>query len=165
MRTYNSEEFLSKLSANNLPDPKEVVVVGMVKSIEESASVISFTRSLSCESWFSLPIEIVESFTHLTSIRCQEHEHPLVRVKFKGPDEVRQDLAFLLSLCSQLQSELQSSLSHAQRVARTPRTSRRYFRDASPLCYIVEIHGDLVCCCYTVNEEGGLEFGDCTGIV
>ena len=156
MRTHEPGEFLSKLSTNELPDPTQVAIIGLVKADEGSSSAIGFTRSLLCEKWLSLPIEIVESITHLANIACKDHEHLLVRVKFKRPDEGRRDLAFFLSLWSQREA----SLSHSRRVTPTRFTFRTLISD----CAVVHTPEGLEVCCWIDHPDGTYEI-ECTGVV
>ncbi|MFD3716437.1 hypothetical protein [Streptomyces sp. NPDC058677] len=152
MRAQNPEEFLSKLSANELPEPREMTIVGMVKIDEEDSSVIKLTRSPSCEKWLSLPIAMVESFTHLKNVSCKDHEHPLTIVKLKRPDEARPEMVFLWDLCSQLRS----TASRARRGASTRSAFRRYARDAMRQddCAIVSTPDGLDICCYEEGDNG-----------
>jgi len=71
MRSYDPAEFLSKLSVNELPDPTELTIVGLVKSEGTSPSLLYFSLSPSCERWITIPTEIVESIEHLRTITCR----------------------------------------------------------------------------------------------
>ncbi|MFJ8532872.1 hypothetical protein [Streptomyces sp. NPDC093591] len=150
MRVHEPSEFLSMLSLSELPDPAEVSVFGIVKVVEGSSEVVDFTTSLRCENWLQLPVEMVDSFTHLKNIPCQDHEHPLVRVKFKQPDEARQDLAFLLKMLSWAQSS-------SSRLRRRPTRVTPSEREDG--CDVWELGGEYFVCC---QYAGGV---DCTGIV
>jgi hypothetical protein len=141
MHTYSPTEFLSKLSVNELSDPTEVAIFGLVKVDENSSSVIHFSNSPSCETWLSIPIEIIESIDHLRFITCKEHQHPIVKIKFKHPDQSRQDLVFLLKLLSQMQN----SISRAQIRSRT---GNNLSRPEPEDCEIVNIGGLLYICCW-----------------
>lgn len=151
MQTYNPTEFLAKLAVNELPNPVKATIFGLVKPNEKSPLLIDFSNSLACEKWLSLPLELVESIEHLKTIKCKDHQHPLVKVIFKQPDEARQDLVFLFGLLSQLIS----TLSRAAATARKSPTLRG-FPDA---CYVIEVGGSFEICCWTDNEL------DCGGIV
>lgn len=154
MRTYEPAEFSSLLSSDDLPNPEELSVVGMVKAVDGSSSTIEFTNSLSCENWLVLPIDIVDSFTHLRDMKCSDHEHPVVKVKFKRPSEVPPELAFLLSLCIQLQSSFSRAL------ARTA-TGKGGIAPAAVECATGELGGQIVVCCWP-PEGHPLT---CTGVV
>lgn len=156
MSTHAPEEFVSKLSANQLPDPNSFSVAGMLKVSEESPSIVNFTMHRNCERWLPLPLDIVQTFTHIANVTCKDHEHPLVKVKFKNVEETQRGSAFLMSLCSQLQS----SLTHAHRANRSRRSSKQCngeeFRQD---CYVVDVGGSLEVCCW---YDGVI---DCTGMV
>jgi hypothetical protein len=152
MRSYNPAEFVAKLSHNELPDPTELAIVGLVKSEEASPTFLDFSLSPSCEKWLPIPIEMIESIEHLRTIRCKDHEHPVVRVRFKRADEGRNDLAFFMNLLIQLQSLL----------SRSPRTARAAAARTGVLaepCYIVDTPEGLQVCCYQGDELV------CTGMV
>src|SRR5262245_57638283 len=108
-------EFLARLTANELPDPVDVTIIGLAKTDEKSSQVIQFSTSLNCGTWLPLPIEIVESVEHVKTVRCKDHSHPLVKIKLKQPDHSRQDLVFLLTLLSQLQTSLSRAVSAARK--------------------------------------------------
>ncbi len=152
MRSYNPTEFLSKLSANELPDPSDLTIVGLAKSEETSRSVLYFSLSPSCEKWLTIPIEIVESIEHLRTITCRDHQHPVVRIRFKQAEEGRNDSAFFMNLLAQLQS----FLLRAVRATRTTAVKAAAF--AEP-CYIVDTPQGLQVCCYQGDELV------CTGMV
>ena len=146
MRDHNPDDFVVKLSAGELPVPEEVSVFGMVKPIEGSSSVVSFTKSLKCEEWLSLPTEMVESFTHLKNVTCGDHEHPLVKVKFKRLGDLSQDVAFF----AVLYSRMQSSLTRARLDALLAGDD-----SAALSCEVLKFDGEAVICCD----------GECGGIV
>lgn len=60
MRDHKPDDFTAKLSKGELPNPEQLTVVGMVKAVEGSSSTVSFTNSLKCEHWLSLPIDMVD---------------------------------------------------------------------------------------------------------
>ncbi|WP_395449936.1 hypothetical protein ACHMW7_09060 [Aminobacter sp. UC22_36] len=156
MITYDTSEFIAKMSKSDLQDPEDTVILGLVKPDEKNQSAIYFSNSLSCDRWLSIPAEIIESVDHLRSVRCADHEHPLVKIRFKKPDEARQDLVFLFSLITQQQAAIAGAI-------KTLKTSRN-FRDGvntapSRTCFILEIGGSLEICCWDDNTM------DCTGIV
>ena len=152
MRSYDPAEFLSKLSANDLPDPTELTIVGLAKSAEASQSLLSFSLSPLCEKWLAIPLELVDSIEHLRTITCKDHEHPVVRIRFKRAAEGRHDLVFFLNVLAQLQG----FLSRAPRPSRATAAKARVF--AEP-CYIVDTPEGLQVCCYQGDELV------CTGMV
>ena len=97
MKNYDPADFLSKVSVKNLSTPAEVSIVGLAKSDETKPSTFQFSHSLACELWLSVPIDIVESIDHLRTIRCRDHQHPLVRIRFKRPDDSRARVAAIVS--------------------------------------------------------------------
>jgi hypothetical protein len=156
MKNYESADFLSRLSTNNLPDPTEFSVVGLVKADAEKSSVINFSHSLACVRWLTIPIEIVETIDHLKTVACKDHQHPLVRIKFKRPDEVREDVAFFLTLLSQMQISLARTLKVVSKRNQSKNTRENC---ADDFCMIWEDSQGVSVCCFHCDEL------ECTGIV
>jgi hypothetical protein len=152
MRLYNPSDFVAKLARNELPDPTELAIVGLVKSEEMSPTVLYFSLSPACEKWLAIPTELIDSIEHLSTITCRDHKQPVVRIRFKQAEKDRQDLAFCMTLLAQLQS----LLSRAPRTARTAAVRAGGF--AEP-CYIVDTPEGLQVCCYQGDEL------ICTGMV
>jgi hypothetical protein len=100
--------------------------------------------------WIPLPIELVESITHLRFLLCEGVKHPAVRVKFKKPADQRQDVTFLLGLCAQLKS----SAARALEFSGKPLSSHKFDRELSQDCEIYEFDGEVYICCD--GECGGL---------
>jgi hypothetical protein len=61
-------------------------MVGMAKPVDADRSAFLLDVGVSCGEWVPTPAEVVESVSFLTTVRCQDHEHPLVRVVFADPD-------------------------------------------------------------------------------
>lgn len=149
MQNYTPDEFISKLSEGALPaDRGGVTVGGLVKVDEGSPSTLSFSSTLSCQNWTPIPLDMVESIDHVRMVACKDHEHPLVRIRLKPPEESRSDLALLQNVVSELQSFIASSLSGAH--AGRPRKS---VQDASDDCAIVSTEDDLLLCCMDADNE------------
>ena len=126
--------------------------------------MIDFTTSAACGRWLALPIELVDSITHLANMTCKDHEHPLVKVTFKRPQGTNNETAFLLELVSQLQTKL----SHAQSDARTRAACGRLTGSAARMsasdCVIAHMPRGLEICCTVERPDGSLEV-ECGGIV
>jgi hypothetical protein len=157
VRSYVPSEFVSKLSAGELPGPTRVEIVGLVKSDDNVSSVVHFSNSPSCEEWLTLPIEIVESVDHLQAVNCKDHQHPLVKVKLKPPKDGCQDVTFFLNILSKMQTSLRRALSSvgAATTARTAISSEH----CTDCLYVDTSEGLQVCCWCPGNEIV------CTGIV
>lgn len=159
MTTYEPADFLAKLSTNNLVDlsyPADVSVVGLVKTDQAVPSAIQFSPSFSCQQWMLLPMEMVESIDHLKTVACKDHQHPLVRIKFKRPDETRSDLMFFYNLISRTQATLALAL----RAAKTRgRTDAPLVRRNDDFCFIWDDPQGLSVCCFYGDEL------ECTGMV
>ena len=157
MRIYQPVDFLSKLSTDDLSNPSEVSIVGLAKSDEGSPSAVHFSYSLACEQWVSIPIELIEGVDHLKTVPCKDHQHPLVRIKLKRPDELRDDISFFIGLIAQMQTMLDLALKVA-------RTSKRADPNPSPrraddFCFIWDDPQGVSVCCFKGDDL------ECGGIV
>lgn len=157
MRSYDPPEFLSKLASNELPTSREVALYGLVRANEGSSSTIAFSSSRSCDDWLTVPLDLVESIEHFTTMKCQDHEHPVVRLQLKRTDSGRQDTAFFLDLISRLQT----SLSRAVDASGVVRGESASGDDCTQDCQIIYSapKGGLVICCWCSNGDVS-----CTGI-
>jgi hypothetical protein len=156
MRTYEPADFLSKLAIDGFPSASEASICGLVKPDELNPSAIKFSYSLACGRWISIPIEIVETIDHLKTFPCKDHEHPLVRIKFKKPDENRADLTFFLSLISQMQASLALTLKAAKVRKHSDHSTVRRDDD---FCFVWDDPNGLMICCFTGDDL------NCTGMV
>jgi hypothetical protein len=83
-KTYTGEAFAKALEAGSLR--ASIVRTGMVKRDAEDPKVVLFTES-GCDGWIKVPIEMIEEVAHLSSARCKDHDHPVVQIRFKEPDD------------------------------------------------------------------------------
>ncbi|WP_433527722.1 hypothetical protein ACQPZ2_30540 [Nocardia pseudovaccinii] len=155
MRVYEPVDFLSKLSANDLSNPTQVSIVGLAKSDKANPSSVHFSHSLACEQWVSMPIKLIEAIDHLRTVPCKDHQHPLVRIKFKRPDETHGDVIFLLNLVA----HMQATLEHALKAARTGKRPAPSLRRADDFCFIWDSPEGLSVCCFSGDDL------ECTGMV
>jgi hypothetical protein len=82
-KSFTGEEFAKALSDGSLKEP--LVKIGMVKQVEDGSDAILFAEGAVCSDWIRIPIAIIEEVDHLTTIKCRDHEHPLVQIRFKEP--------------------------------------------------------------------------------
>ncbi|KQV83608.1 hypothetical protein [Rhizobium sp. Root1220] len=87
MRTYEPSEFISQLSTNQLVEPVDLTLFGLVKVDENDSSVLCFSSSLSCEQWISIPISLISSVAHVRNVKCKDHQHPLAKVTLAEPEK------------------------------------------------------------------------------
>ena len=153
MNTYEPAEFIRQLSANQLPDIAVPTILGLVKQDSGKPDSIQFSSSLSCERWLSIPTEMIETITHLRSVQCKDHQHPLVEIKLKRPNAARADLTFLMELVSQLQDLL-------RRLAMSQSKSLEGAVARDGDCYYKYVDGKVYICCGGLAGEplvcGGL---------
>ncbi|WP_369780607.1 hypothetical protein [Streptomyces sp. R33] len=163
MNIYAPSDFVARLANNELTEheagqsveskgAEALEVVGVVKCIEGSSVLIGFSRALGCPriDWIPLPIELLESVTHLRFLSCETVKYPAVRLRFKKPGDRRQDVEFLLGLCTQLKS----SAARAFELSGKPLASRRFDGELTEGCEILEFDGEVYICCD--GECGGL---------
>lgn len=142
MTTYSATDFIQRLSSNDLPDNDALSIAGLVKPDDSGGDYISFAPSTSCERWLTLPADLIEDITHLRSMKCKDHHHPLVKIRLKQPDSARPEVAFLLGLLSEIQGTL-ARLSLAQRTD-SPTTAAE---GEEYSCYTVIAGGQVYVCC------------------
>lgn len=82
--TYTGRAFADALSAGSLKHA--IVRVGMVKRNEDDAKKLLFSES-GCGRWIEVPIEQIDAVKHLSTSKCEDHEHPLVEIRFKEPED------------------------------------------------------------------------------
>jgi hypothetical protein len=152
MRTYEPKEFIAKARINELSDPTELVIFGLVKADENDAYIL-FASSPKCADWLPIPSEIIQTIQHLRNAECKDHQHPFVRIVFKRSDEVRPDLALFMTLLSRAQKALALA-----RVAASRNSSMR------SNCMVVQGGSGLEICCAFDTPDGGLDV-ECTGMV
>lgn len=94
MRTYEPSEFISQLAANQLVEPVDLTLYGLVKVDENDSSVLCFSSSLSCEQWISIPVSLISSVAHVRNVKCKDHQHPLAKITLAEPN--REDVSAVL---------------------------------------------------------------------
>jgi hypothetical protein len=147
MQTYTPTDFVAKLSANELPEPLHTTFVGLAKYDREKPQAIQFSWSSSCQQWLTVPMDMIETVHHLGSVPCQDHQHPLVKMTCKRPDESRADLVFLFHMLSQLQGAILRIASASKKGVKIMSTSD---------CYWLIVEGQVYVCCGDPPE--------CTGV-
>ncbi len=81
--SFTGAEFVKALTEGNLREP--IVKQGMVKPSEDDPSSIQFSEGTACQIWTRIPVEMIERVEFVSTIRCQDHQHPLVRLFLKEP--------------------------------------------------------------------------------
>jgi hypothetical protein len=88
MRTYDPAEFVSALaSKQQLDEPMDLTLYGLVKADESDSSVLLFSISTSCEQWISIPASLISSIQHGGNASCKDHRHPFVRIVLSEPNK------------------------------------------------------------------------------
>lgn len=80
---FTAKDFLKALVEGSLVEP--IIRVGMVKPDPDDKEAFLFSESSACGRCLKIPAEAVESVEFLGTARCQDHEHPLVRLHLKEP--------------------------------------------------------------------------------
>ncbi len=83
-KVFTAQEFISALANDQLRSP--TVVTGMVKLHDQESGTIELSAGASCGAWTVIPADMIEQVEFLRTVRCQDHEHPLVRITLKEPD-------------------------------------------------------------------------------
>jgi hypothetical protein len=82
-KMFSAGEFLKSLRDGTLRKP--VVKEGMAKQDEGNPAVVLFSEGRLCQSWIRIPTDAIDHVEHLGTVRCDDHEHPLVRIYLKEP--------------------------------------------------------------------------------
>jgi hypothetical protein len=82
-KSFTGPEFVKALSEGGLREP--IVREGMVKPSENDTTSIEFSEGNMCELWTKIPVDMIERVEYVSNIRCQDHQHPLVRLFLKEP--------------------------------------------------------------------------------
>jgi hypothetical protein len=104
-KSFTGTEFIKALAEGSLREP--IVKEGMVKPADNDPNAIMFSEGTSCLFWTKIPVEMIEKVEYATTIRCQDHQHPFVRLLLKDPpaeNKVATLLAELLRQTVQRQS-------------------------------------------------------------
>ena len=81
MRSYEPAEFVSIMASNQqLDEPMDLAIYGLVKPDESDSSVLLLSISTSCERWIPIPVSLISSVEHGGNVSCKDHEHPFVRI-------------------------------------------------------------------------------------
>ncbi len=87
MRSYEPSEFLARLAADDLDDPADLTLYGLVKPDAEDPPALLFGLSPSCEPWIRIPAAAISSVKHARNLTCGDHQHPFVRIVLQAPPQ------------------------------------------------------------------------------
>jgi len=85
MPTYEPDQFLALLSADELVEPSDLSIYGTVKADPDDGSTLLFGISPSCQHWLQIPLSLISSITYARNTRCGDHQHPFVRITLARP--------------------------------------------------------------------------------
>lgn len=83
-RHYSGEDFAKAMSDDSLRGA--IVREGMAKPDPDNHKAILFAET-DCNAWIRIPTAFVDEVTLLSKVKCRDHEHPRVRIRFKEPVE------------------------------------------------------------------------------
>jgi hypothetical protein len=104
---FTASEFLKDLTEGSLVEP--ITKEGTLKLDPSDPHTFLFSEGMfpSCGPWSKIPVEVVESVTLLSMARCQDHEHPFVRLQFKEPPKDNTLATFYAGLARRSSPQLQ----------------------------------------------------------
>lgn len=87
-RSFTVGDFLTSLKAGDFDRPTRPTIIteGMVKASDSGDDAIQFSVGGSCDSWMTIPANLIESVEFLRTVGCKDHSHPFVRLHLKHPD-------------------------------------------------------------------------------
>ena len=80
-QTFTGQALVKALSSGELDHDPGLVLSGMVKQSEQ-ADHVSFARG-GCDTWIELPTSMIEEAEHVGSRPCEDHSHPVFRIRLK----------------------------------------------------------------------------------
>jgi hypothetical protein len=101
MRTYEPAEFVSRLSSNQLDEPMDLTLYGLVKPDENDSSMLLYSNTSSCEQWISIPVSLISSIAHIRNVKCKDHQHPLARIALSEPNKEDTSAVLFMQLFAQ----------------------------------------------------------------
>ncbi len=84
-QTFTGEALVDALSSGELDHQPGIVLSGMVKPSEQPDHV-AFARG-GCDTWVDLPTSMIEEAEHVGSRPCEDHSHPVFRIRLKQSDD------------------------------------------------------------------------------
>lgn len=84
-QTFTGESLLDALKSGEFESAPGPVVVGMVKESGKKGH-IAFTAG-GCETWVDLPTAMIEEAEHVGSRPCDDHAHPVFRIRLKESED------------------------------------------------------------------------------
>lgn len=129
-KSFTPTEFMKALSEGALRDP--IVKEGFVKQDGNDPSALLFSEGTSCVVWTKIPLDMIERVDYIRSMRCQDHEHPLVRLHLKEPDPSNTAAAVFAALAKAVsRAPVLTPLIQAPRTRRRGDGVSRHHRTAS----------------------------------
>jgi hypothetical protein len=120
---FAPRDFVSFLQSENIKT-SSVVLRGLAKVVEGETESVFFSQSGDCTNWIPIPVEVIDNVEHLGQTKCKDHEHAVVRMFLKPPQENPLASLFAELLCH-LQSE-HSSFRSDRPLAATQRIDIRF---------------------------------------
>jgi hypothetical protein len=120
-QSFEPYEFLDRLKRDEIYPP--IVLYGMVKPAKDDDDYLLFAYGYVCENWLRIPLSSIENITVLSSVRCDDHKHPLVFLVLKQPQT---DEGRLFSYLGQTTSGKAQNLFAISRERRYNKASSRF---------------------------------------
>jgi hypothetical protein len=83
-KNFTPTDFISALAANAVP--AATVLEGLVKP-SGAEDALYFSEGRTCEQWTRIPVELLDEVEVLQTLRCHDHNHPLVRLHLRRGGE------------------------------------------------------------------------------
>lgn len=80
---HSGKEFLAQMRSGSLRP--SLIRIGMAKPGDAEADVILFSESETCGRWVAVPLDLVESVQVIGWMACDDHKHPIVRLRLHEP--------------------------------------------------------------------------------
>jgi len=116
-QSFTADEFLDRLRRDDISP--SVVLYGMVKPAEDSDDYLLFAHGYICKDWFRVPVSSIENISVLSTVPCDDHEHPFVLLVLKQP-ETDEGRLFASLVRTSGQARHRSSISAGRRYNKAP---------------------------------------------
>ncbi|MEV6408819.1 hypothetical protein AB0M58_38775 [Streptomyces bobili] len=110
---YSPQEFFQRLTRNELGST--VALAGLINESESDDQYASFVVGTECTDWRRIPLSLIDSIQPVRTISCNDHTHPLVKLRLKEPtsDEARLLMSFVTDVQREAQRLIQRALTAA----------------------------------------------------
>ena len=129
MVSYSAKDFVGVLKSDEgLPLPtRPVMQTGLVDRAASGSEELRFAPGIQCSNlnWTKVPVDIIDTVTHLGNQRCGQDEYPYVQLRLKDPTELTAEGSAIIGI-------LQSGATPGPTMTPSPTTMPAPTRQVTP---------------------------------